>query len=222
MATPTTSVYAVLNLDPWYVSADLANSHYHNETQRTVESFGGLSTEGEFGSFGSDVFRGRAELGRRFGAAAAAEGFSVTPYAALEVARLWNSDFSEHLTTGLTDPNLLGLNFESNQVTSMPASLGMKFEDVHHFTNGLALDPSVDLAWVHEFRPTREMTAQFLSASTSPFTVQGAQPASNGIQVRAGTRVLLSPRAVFYVNFEGEYSDNVHTYSGQTGVSVSW
>jgi outer membrane autotransporter protein len=217
-----TGAYAVVDLQPWYVAADLAYSHYHNDTQRTVAAFGGLSTESESGEFGSDVLRGRIELGRRFGARATVEGLSVTPYAALEAARLWNDRFSEQQGTGSNGPDLLGLSFDSNQVTSLPGMLGMKFEEVHHFANGLQFDPSVDLAWVHEFRPTREMVAQLLSMPAAPFTVQGAQPASNGAQVRAGTQVVLSSHAAFYINFQGEFSDNVHTYGGQTGVTVTW
>jgi outer membrane autotransporter protein len=60
----------------------------------------------------------------------------------------------------------------------------------------------------------------FLPAST--FVVDGARPASNAAQVKAGAKLALNPWAAVYANFEGEFSNKSQTYAGKGGVKVSW
>lgn len=88
--------------------------------------------------------------------------------------------------------------------------------------NGWVFTPVISAAWVHEFSPVRELSAGLTFLPASAFIVDGARPASNAAQVKAGAKLALNGWAAVYANFEGEFSDRAQTYAGKGGVKVSW
>ena len=214
--------YADWDLHPFYTSAELAYSRYYNETTRTVASFGGLSAETEQADFGSQALRGRIELGRTIDlATVGTPTLSLTPYAALKGALLRNSAFTES-DAQTHSPGLLGLTFDAHNTPSAPTLLGLKFQDMGILFNGLILQPDLDLAWMHELMPERNLTASLNSLPGASFTVAGAQPSRNALQFSAGAQLWISRSSFFYLNFQDIASSRLNAYTGEGGIRINW
>ena len=214
--------YADWDLHPFYTSAELAYSHYSNVTTRTIASVGGLSGETERADFGSQALRGRIELGRTIDlAAVGTPTLSLTPYAALQGALLRSSAFTES-DAQTHSPDLFGLTFEAHNTTSAPTLLGIKFQDMGILFNGLILQPNLNLAWMHELMPERNLTASLNSLPEASFTVAGAQPSRNALQFDAGAQLWISRSSFFYLNLQDVASSRFTAYSGEGGIRINW
>ena len=95
--------YAMQRFGVSYLSAQIAYSHFNNSTTRTISGIG--PDETAKGSFGSDQLGGRLEIGRAFDFR---QHVSVTPFAAVQAARLWQGAYTETSTAGAA-PGVLGL-----------------------------------------------------------------------------------------------------------------
>jgi outer membrane autotransporter protein len=164
------------------------------------------------------MLSGRFEVGYR----QAFANYSITPFAAIQFAELWQSGYSEASTTLGGAPGILGLTYGSKTISSLPAFLGAQFDAEIALPNGMAWAPYVRLAWVHEFEPTRDITASFLSVPTASFTVDGASAASDALRVSLGSKLNMSANTALFVSLDGEFSDRGTMYGGKGGLKVSW
>lgn len=208
-------VYAMQRFGATYVSGQLAYSHFNNSTTRTITGVG--VDEIARGSFGSDQFGGRLEIGQtyHFGAVAA------TPFAALQAARLWQAGYTESSVTG-AGPGVLGLSYAARNVSSLPLFLGSKFDARYDLGGGMMWMPSANLAWVHEFSPTRGVTAALVSLPVPAFTVEGARAASDAARVELGSRLVLNSWSELSARFTGEFSNVGQSYAGTGSLRITW
>jgi outer membrane autotransporter protein len=139
----------------------------------------------------------------------------VTPFVAMEIAKLYADGFAE---TG----GILGLSVPAASHVSAPAFVGARFEKALVLSNGWVFTPTASLAYIHEFSPVRDLFAGLTFLPASTFVVDGARPASNAAQVKAGAKLALNAWTAVYANFEGEFSNKSQTYAGKGGVKVSW
>jgi subtilase-type serine protease len=95
-------------------------------------------------------------------------------------------------------------------------------EGTIQLTSDVTLTPSLRLAWVHEFNPTREISAEFQVAPGFPFTVQGARAAQDSAQVQAGLEMRVAKNFGVFANFDGNLSGAGNSYGGFGGVKVRW
>ena len=167
-----------------YFSAQIAYSHFNNTTTRTITGIG--PDETAKGAFGSDQFGGRLEIGRSFDFGT----MFVTPFAAVQAARLWQSAYTETSTAGAA-PGVLGLSYAAQAVSSLPIFLGAKFDGRSDFGNGMIWTPFVHAAWVHEFEPSRTITASLTTLPVPAFTIAGASAASDAARLDLGSRLAL-------------------------------
>ncbi|MGY8666640.1 autotransporter domain-containing protein [Bradyrhizobium sp. UFLA05-109] len=207
--------YAMQRFGATYVSAQLAYSHFNNSTTRTITGIG--ADEIAKGSFGSDQFGGRFEVGRTYDFGRVA----VTPFAALQAAQLWQAGYTETSITG-TGPGVLGLSYASRSVSSLPTFLGSKFDARFDFGNGMMWMPFASLAWVHEFSPNRDVTATLVSMPVSAFTVEGARAASDAGRVELGSRLVLNRWSELSARFTGEFASGSQSYAGTGTFRVNW
>lgn len=207
--------YAMQRFGATYVSGQLAYSHFNNSTTRTITGVG--ADEIARGSFGSDQFGGRLEIGHTydFGAVAA------TPFAALQAARLWQADYTESSVAG-AGPGVLGLSYAARSVSSLPLFLGSKFDARYDLGGGMMWMPSANLAWVHEFSPTRSVTAALVSLPVPAFTVEGARAASDAARVELGSRLVLNSWSELSARFTGEFSNVGQSYAGTGSLRITW
>jgi outer membrane autotransporter protein len=207
--------YAMQRFGASYFSAQLAYSHFNNSTTRTISAIG--PDEIAKGSFSSDQVGGRLEIGRSFDFSSVL----VTPFAAVEAARLWQQAYSETSITGV-GPGVLGLSYAAHAVFSLPVFLGARFDGRADLGNGMILSPFVYAAWVHEFEPTRDITASLITGPVSAFTIEGARAASDAGRVDIGSRLVLNRWWELSARFTGEFSSVGQTYAGMGSLRVNW
>lgn len=207
--------YAMQRFGATYLSAQLTYSHFNNSTTRTIAGVG--AAEIAKGSFGSDQLGGRLEIGRTYDVGAVA----VTPFAALQAARLWQAGYTES-SVGGAGPGMLGLSYAARNVSSLPLFLGSKFDARFDLGNGMTWMPFGSLAWVHEFSPTRDVTATLVSIPVPAFTVEGARAARDASRVEIGSRLALNRWSELSARFTGEFSSAGQSYAGTGTLRVSW
>ncbi|MET4635013.1 hypothetical protein [Kaistia defluvii] len=167
------------------------------------------------GDFLSGGFGAKVETGWRQPVAGLG---AVTGFAGLQFASLSMQGFSETSHNG----DVLGLDYASRTITSLPSSLGMQFDTVIGLGGDTTIQPWARAAWVHEFNPDRSVNPSFLSAPGYPFVVQGAAAAEDALAVNAGFKMNWGPDTSFFATFDGKFADNVQTYGGNAGFQVRW
>jgi outer membrane autotransporter protein len=183
--------YAVARRDQWYAAGTLAFANFDNTTQRSIIGVG--PTETANGSFASNLLSGRFELGWQ----QVLNGFSVTPFAALQFAELWQRGFAETGTAFGGAPAVNGLSFAGHHVASLPAFLGAQFDTRYALANGMIWSPYARASWVHEFDPARK-------------------------RLDLGSKLALTRSASLFASFDGEFSDRSQSYAGKGGFKVNW
>jgi autotransporter-associated beta strand protein len=208
--------YGVKTWGSLYAALALSFTTFRNSTTRSIVGIG--PTETATGSFGSNLFSGRVEVGAKqvFGR------FAVTPFAAMQFAELWQNGFTETnpVTPGAAGP--LGLTYGSISASSLPTFVGAQFDTRFAFGNGMVLSPYARLSWVHEFHPNRAINAVFIALPGAAFTVDGPRRASDAARIDAGTKLAIRPNAWLFASFNGEFSDPSQSYAGKGGVRVAW
>ena len=207
--------YAIQRFGASYLSAQLAYSHFNNATMRLINAIGPIETAK--GAFDSDQLGGRLEIGHAF----AFDAITVTPFAAVQAARLWQGAYTETSTAGAL-PGMLGLSYAAKGVTSLPTFVGARFDARFDFGNGVVWMPFVHAAWVHEFDPTRDVTASLSSLSLPSFTVEGARAAADAGRVELGSRLALNRWWELSARATGEFSRAGQSYTGMGSLRVSW
>jgi outer membrane autotransporter protein len=208
--------YGVARWDTWYAIGALTAAAFDNRTSRTIAGVG--PTEVANASFRSNLFGGRFEVGHKqaFG------GFAITPFAAVQFAELWQQGYTENSVTASGTPGVLGLTFQSHQVSSLPTFLGAQFDTHLTLANSMLWTPYVRASWVHEFEPTRDITATFLTVANSTFTVDGPRAARDAARIDVGSKLAITRTVSVFGTFNGEFSDRSQLYSGNGGLRVVW
>jgi outer membrane autotransporter protein len=119
-------------------------------------------------------------------------------------------------------PGILGLNYASRAVSSLPTFLGAQFDTRVVLANGAVWSPYARVSWVHEFEPTREVAPSFLSLPGTAFTVDGPRAARDAVRIDAGGKITIARNAALFGSFDGEFSDRSQMYAGKGGVRFSW
>jgi uncharacterized protein with beta-barrel porin domain len=207
--------YAMQRFGASYLSAQLAYGHFDNTTTRLISGIG--PDETAKGSFGSDQLGGRLEVGHTY----AFSSVSATPFAAIQAAKLWQPAYTETSTAGGA-PGVLALSYAARDVSSTPIFLGAKFDGRFDFGNGMLWTPFVNAAWVHEFEPTRAVTASLTTFALPNFTVEGARAAADAAQVQLGSRLVLNRWWELSGRVTGEFSAAGQSYAGIGSLRASW
>jgi subtilase-type serine protease len=211
-----TGVYGMLKNGDSYASGSLTFSTFGNRTTRGIAGVG--ATEIANGSFQSSEWRARLEVGHDFHMDFA----RVTPFLAIEAAALSTDGFSEVSRTLAGAPGILGLTFASHTTQSLPLFAGVRLAQTYNFASGVKVTPSLSLAWVHEFRPQRDISAVFATFPGIGFNVAGARPARDAAKVKAGLNVAMTDSVALYASFDGEFSGVANSYGGRGGLLVRW
>jgi outer membrane autotransporter protein len=208
--------YAIQRIGAAYVAATMNYARGETTTERTITGVG--TTETAKGRFASDQLSGRIEIGRKYGF----RGYSLTPFAAIEPAVLWQNAYAETSTTAAGAPGTLGLSYQSNTVTSLPVFLGAQLDTRYVLANGRTLSPFARLSWVHEFKPERSIQASFISIPGAAFTVDGARAGADALRLETGGTLSLGRSAALFVNLTGEFSSRSQGVAGLGGARMSW
>lgn len=208
--------YAVARRDGWYTAASVAFAAFSNKTSRTIAGVG--PTETATASFNSNLLSSRIEMGieHRNGA------FALTPFAAVELAQLRQAGFSETSITAAGAAGGLGLTVPSRTVSSLPTFAGVQIDDRVTLANGMIWTPYARVAWVHEFDPSRDVTASLIALPGAAFTVEGPRAARDAGRVNAGSKLAVNRTISLFDSFDGELSARSRMYAGKAGVQIDW
>jgi outer membrane autotransporter protein len=207
--------YATQRFGEGYLSALASYGHFANSTTRTISGIG--PDETAKGSFGSDQIGGRLEIGRSWSFGQ----FAATPFAAVQVSQLHQAAYTESSVAG-SAPGVLGLSYRPIDVTSLPTFVGAQFDGRFAFTDDMMWAPFVRAAWVHEFRPTRDIAASLTTIPSPSFVVDGARAASDAAKVDLGSRLVLNHWIELSARVSGEFSNAGQSYAGSGALRVSW
>jgi autotransporter-associated beta strand protein len=208
--------YAVKTWREVYAAGTLAFGTFRNSETRSIVGIG--PTETATGSFGSNLLSGRVEVGSK----QTFNWFTVTPFAAVQFAELWQNGFTETnaVPPGAAGP--LGLSYGRTSVPSLPTFVGTELNTRIGFANGMVLSPYARASWVHEFEPNRAINASFIALPGAAFTVDGPRAASDAVRIDAGTKLVIRWNAWLFASFDGEFSSRSQSYAGKAGARVAW
>ena len=215
------AAYGSAQFEANYILGEIDFSDFSNRTNRLVGGFAGFGVANERASFGSNEIRGRLEAGhafsfdRGFGSSVA----SITPFVAIEGARLATGGFSEYNTNGVG--NLLGVTSGGKTTTDIPGFIGLRFDGAMSF-GGLQIRPVASVAYLHDFAIQRNLVNGLISLPGSTFLVQGARPAHDAAQVKLGGETSIGRNMTLFANFDGEFSGVETVYGGKGGLRVTW
>ena len=207
--------YAVTRWGDIYAAATLNYARFDNRTDRTITGIG--PTETAHGSFVSDELGGRFEIGWRRRIAS----YRVTPFVAIEPAALWQHAYSETSTTAAGGAGMLGLSYAARETTSLPTFLGAQL-DTEYRVGGNIVRPFVRAAWVHEFRPQRQVEATFITIPAASFTVDGARPASDAARISGGATWSIDASKALFARVDTEFSGSGAMVAGTAGARMTW
>ena len=119
-------------------------------------------------------------------------------------------------------PGVLGLTYASRAVSSLPTFLGVQLDTRVTLANGMMWSPYARVSWVHEFEPTREISASFITLPGASFTVDGPRAARDAGRIDVGSKLAVTRNAWLFGSFDGEFSDRSQMYAGKGGLKVTW
>ena len=208
--------FAVSRRGSLYASGTAGYGWFDNSTTRSIVGVG--ASETATGRFASNQLGGRLEVGWR----QPVDRLTVVPFAAVQFLRLWQQGYMETSIASTGTPGVLGLTFQPHAVSSLPTFLGAQIETRFENHNAMAWVPYGRVSWVHEFEPTRDITASLSLLPAGGFTVDGARAASDSARVETGSNLYLSRMISLFGNFTGEFSNRGAIYAGNGGLRVNW
>ena len=210
------ALYGVARKENFYAAGTL--SYSHGDTGMTRQVTVNELFNKQQGNFSTDVVGARIELGLR----GAAGNLSVTPFAAFQPTWLRQGAFSEGLTGASNSLVNMGLNYQSQSVTSLPASLGLQVDGQIPLEGGWTLSPSLRAAWIYEFQTDRSLQAALAMLPGQSFTVYGASAARNTAQVQLGLTAFDGDRVTGYLTLGADLSDRGQALQARAGLNIAF
>lgn len=208
------ALYGITRSEQVYIAGTLAYSHGYTDLDRTVvvnELFSQQS-----GSMGTNVVSARLETGYLL----RLRELSVTPFVAFEPAWLSQGGFSENLKNPQSDTINLGLNYQGQNTTSLPLSLGVQLGSELLLANDWTISPLVRLSWIHEFNTTRQLNAALQLLPDQSFTVDGASAPANVGRLLLGVSGAHRSGVTGFLMLSGAFSGQGNAYSARLGLSI--
>ncbi|MGB3041687.1 MAG: autotransporter domain-containing protein, partial [Xanthobacteraceae bacterium] len=166
------------------------------------------------GAYKAGVLSGRLEAGWRIDTAWA----GVTPYAAAQTISYRMPSYLEQ-GNGMADSFALG--YAGRDVTATRSELGLRLDRTTVMDDTL-LTLRGRAAWAHNFDTARNAAATFQALPGSGFLVNGAAMAPDAALVTAGVEIGWRNGLSLATTFEGEFSNNVTSYTGKGTLRYAW
>ncbi|MBR0774520.1 autotransporter domain-containing protein [Bradyrhizobium diazoefficiens] len=204
-------LYGRHNFGPAYVAAALAYGWHDVTTNRTVAPGGFDQLQGRFKA---DTFSARFEGGYRF----ATPLVGITPYAAAQVTNFNLPNYSE---VSLNGGGLFALNYAAQSLTDTRSELGLRTDRSYAMQDGV-LTLRGRAAWVHDYNPSRAVTALFQTLPGASFVVNGARVDADSALVGGSAEMKWLSGFSIAASFDGEFAGNVTSYSGKGVFKYTW
>jgi len=233
------ALYSAVSVDRAYVLGTLAYSRSNTDLDRTV-SVQTLYNQ-QKGSFATNVVSLRLEAGYRLQLGQGSSNanlnpanpnntnpgsqlfnLDLTPFVAVEPAVLWQNAFTERMSASQPNAPHLGLNYQSQQITSLPVTLGIQIDSAMNSSQGWLVRPWARLAWVHEFNPTRQLDASLQLLPNQTFTVYGASAPRNLGKASFGVTGTNTEGLTAYLTIDTAFSSTSQAFAARAGINLSF
>ena len=198
--------------DDVHVSGVMGLGYHDIESSRQIV-VGNLSSKAE-ADYHAWTGHLAVEAGRTF---ALTDNTRVTPLAGLEYAHVNRSDFVEKDTADLA------LQGERDRQDSLRSVLGTRLAHASTTDSGLRIEPTLELAWVHEFldHPAALSAGMAVDPSAS-FTVHG--PALDRDRARVGLALSmhLNESASIDLGYRGEFASSDEHHGVAATFRMAW
>lgn len=202
------AVYGRTNFDRAYFTAALAYAYHDVSTDRSVTVAGYDQYAAEFAAHNGAV---HIEAGYR--------ADWLTPYAALRVQAIRTPAYRENTAVGAST---FALAYEANTTTFARVELGARAEHSFALDPGTSLSVRAGAAWAHDYWSETEMQASFQELPGSPFTVTGAEPATDSLLLSAGTEVAFLSGFAIGGSVDGQFAEGFQSYTGSGELKYRW
>ena len=216
------AVYAGLHQGIWFVDAQAGGLFYQDNTTRPLASYGAQAA-GQTGGTG-----GGGSL--RAGARVPVGSWQIEPSASLGGMGLSRRGFAE------TQGGAVDLSLGSQGLTSVQSVLALRAErritlGETPLGDGLALVPTAQVGWAHEFADTRgTASASFTGAtygagtpgSGAAFSVQSAQIGRDAAIIGLGATLVTGGPLSFNLAYTGAFAQNATAQTLTGTVSFKW
>ncbi|MCD8515794.1 MAG: autotransporter outer membrane beta-barrel domain-containing protein [Burkholderiaceae bacterium] len=209
------ALYGIKKFERSYVAGTLAYGFGYTDLDRTV-TVNELSSQ-QSGKVNTNMLSARLEAGYLM----RVREVNVTPFIALEPAWLRQGSFSESLKSPQTDAINLGLNYQGEDVSSLPLSLGLQLDKEAVLDNGWTINPLARLSWIHEFNTTRELNAALQLLPDQTFTVSGAAAPADVAKVMLAVSARNNSGVTGFLSLSGAFSGGSNALTARVGVSIA-
>lgn len=208
-------LYASFTRDGFWADALAGYAWNDNRMTRQI-AIAGLQPRTATGSAGANQLLGQVEAGYRVGLNAPAEA-TVAPFARLQGTTVTQNGFTE------SGAGALGLAVAAQTTNSLRSTLGVELT--------AELPAGVDrraglllrLGWAHEYADTtRPVTASFIGAPGSSFTVQGAAPARDTAVLALAANTAIAEATSFHLRYDGEVGGGTDAHALTAGFRMTW
>ena len=200
------ALYGRWLLDDGYYASGIAGLGHHDiDAKRQVSV--GLSSNTAKADYDAWTGNVAIEAGRTFALNA---NTHITPLAGLEYAHIKRSSFTEK------GADAADLHVGSDQQDSLRSALGARLEHSWTSHNGSRIQPTIELAWLHEFMDNEAaLRADFATAATTSFGVSGPELDRDRARLGLGLNMQVSETASLNLGYQGEFarSDDRHHIS---------
>ena len=190
---------------------------YHEVDSSRNVTVGALSSKAE-GDYHAWTGQAALEVGRSFVLQQSPQVLSrVTPLAGLEYAHVERSGFTEKDAAGL------GLQVADDGQDSLRSVLGARFAHTRIAANGVRIEPTLELAWVHEFLDQGEAFDVALAAAPGAgFRVQGPALDRDRARLGLGLNLQFSDTAALEFGYRGEYASTDEYHDLSATLRMAW
>jgi outer membrane autotransporter protein len=209
------ALYGIARLDNTYFAGTLAYGRGYTDMERNVA----VNTlfNHQTGRVATDLLSLRVEAGYL----ARIRRLNLTPFVAIAPTWLNQGAISETFKGSQPTMVNMGLNFQAQQASSVPVSLGFQVDSEVLLGNGWSISPLMRLSWIHEFKTARQLDASLQLLPDQPFTVYGASAPRNVGNVLLGLSATNRAGFTSYVTLSGAFSGQSQSLQAKLGISFA-
>jgi outer membrane autotransporter protein len=195
------SIYAGYFDRRWYVNGVLSAGSNKYDTHRTNT----LDQSTITSTHGGDVRSAAAGVGGYV----PLEAWWLEPFATVQFTRLKEEGFSETGSGALDVP--------ARTTEGVFSTLGARFSRPIRDGNGAAWVPQASLAWLHDYSKNQVLSASYIGAPDSIFSIEGQPVQRNGALVELGISYRSKGGLTSMFEYIGEFRDQfrAHTLAGE-------
>lgn len=204
-------LYASKWFDDFYLSAAGTVAFLDVKTQRAV-AFSGTNVFG--GQYSTDAEGVRLEGGSRV---RSGDGFSVTPYLAVQVARMDTPAYQESTLSG---SSLLAMQYQQADKSQTEHELGVQLDQILGIAEG-RFDLGLRAAWLHDYSGRLFQNASLNAAPGAAFSVYGTGADKDAARISPVISANIADGLMLTLRGRGDIGARSQAYGGSLDLALN-